>query len=185
VYIGGLSTKLTEIHDKLADGSVRQHQGMDLMETVAPFTISGRELGQFPVRPGRIYALSSGMMTENTLSNIIARQFLPNPAHGIFFVGYADPESPAGRLRDVKLGELFMTAPDAEPETVRCRVETFAFSAHSDRESIARYLQKAAPKRIILVHGDPTAIEWLQKTMLQSLPDTEVLAAQPGVAIDL
>jgi predicted metal-dependent RNase len=185
LYIGGLSTKLTEIHDKLADGSVRQHQGMNLMETVAPFTISGRELSQFPIRPGRIYALSSGMMTEHTLSNIIARQFLPNPAHGIFFVGYADPESPAGRLREVKPDELFMTAPDAEPETVRCRVETFAFSAHSDRESIVLYLQKAAPKRIILVHGDPTAIEWLQKTMREKLPNTEVLAAQPGVPIDL
>ena len=78
-----------------------------------------------------------------------------------------------------------MTAPDAEPETVRCKVETFAFSAHSDRESIARYLEKAAPKRIILVHGDPTAIEWLQKTMREKLPATETLAAQPGVAIDL
>ncbi len=185
IYIGGLSTKLTEIHDKLADASMRQHEGMDLMETLAPFTISGRELNQLPIRPGRIYALSSGMMTEHTLSNIIARQFLPNPAHGIFFVGYADPESPAGRLRCTKLGEPFMPAPDAEPETVRCRVETFAFSAHSDRDSIRDYLQKAAPKRIILVHGEPAALAWFKETLKPTLPNTEILTAEPGVAIEL
>jgi Cft2 family RNA processing exonuclease len=185
LYIGGLSTKLTEIHDKLADASVRQHDGMDLMETLAPFTISGRELDRLPIRPGRIYALSSGMMTEHTLSNIVARQFLPNPAHGIFFVGYADPESPAGRLRSTKLGEPFMTAPDAEPEKLRCRVETFAFSAHSDRDSIRDYLQKAAPKRIILVHGEPAALQWFKDALTPMLPSTEILFAEPGVTVEL
>jgi len=36
-----------------------------------------------------------GMMTENTLSNIFAQDFWRRP-HGIFFVGYCDPSSPAG-----------------------------------------------------------------------------------------
>jgi len=129
VYIGGLSTKLSEIHDKLASASHRQHPGLNLLESVAPFTISGREINQFPIKPGRIYALSSGMMTEHTLSNVVASQFLPNPAHGIFFVGYADPESPAGRLRNTKQGEMFHVSPSVPGEVLRCRVETFGFSA--------------------------------------------------------
>ena len=185
VYVGGLSTKLTEIHDNLASASHRQHPGLNLLESVAPFTLSGRELNQFPIRPGRIYALSSGMMTEHTLSNVIAPQFLPNPAHGIFFVGYADPESPAGRLRTAPQGELFHLAPDLPGETLRCRVETFGFSAHSDREGIAKYLERTAPKNVVLVHGDPAAVEWFQSTLPPRLPGTRIQSAPPGIPLEL
>lgn len=185
VYIGGLSTKLSEIHDRLAHETHRQHAGLDLLETVAPFTISGREINQYPVRPGRIYALSSGMMTEHTLSNIIAPQFLPNPAHGIFFVGYADPESPAGRLRAAKLGDSFQVAPDIQPETLRCRVETFGFSAHGDRDSLIGFIERARPRQIVLVHGDPDARAWMSATLAARLPDSRLLEGTPGVSLDL
>jgi Cft2 family RNA processing exonuclease len=185
VYIGGLSTKLSEIHDKLASDSHRQHPGLNLLETVAPFTISGREINQFPIKPGRIYALSSGMMTEHTLSNVVAPQFLPNPAHGIFFVGYADPESPAGRLRNTKQGETFHLSPSLPGEVLRCRVETFGFSAHSDRTGLVGYLERTAPKNVVFVHGDPAAVDWFKTTMAPKLPDTQLLTALPGVALEL
>jgi Cft2 family RNA processing exonuclease len=185
VYIGGLSTKLSEIHDKLASASHRQHAGLNLLESVAPFTISGREVNQFPIRPGRIYALSSGMMTEHTLSNVIAPQFLPNPAHGIFFVGYADPESPAGRLRNARQGDMFHLAPDLPGETLRCRVETFGFSAHSDREGIAKYLERTAPKTVVLVHGDADAVEWFKSTLPPRLPGARIESAPPGVPLEI
>jgi Cft2 family RNA processing exonuclease len=185
MYIGGLSTKLSEIHDKLANASNRQHPGLNLLESVAPFTISGREINQFPIRPGRIYALSSGMMTEHTLSNVIAPQFLPNPAHGVFFVGYADPESPAGRLRSAKQGEMFHLAPDLPGEVLRCKVETFGFSAHSDREGLVSYLERTAPKNVVLVHGDAAAVEWFAETLPPRLPGSRILNATPGVSIEL
>jgi Cft2 family RNA processing exonuclease len=155
------------------------------METLAPFTLSGRDIQRLSVRPGRIYALSSGMMTEHTLSNLIAPIFLPNPAHGIFFIGYADPESPAGRLRATAPGGSFMASPDTEPEKVRCRVETFAFSAHSDRESILEYLHRAAPRRILLVHGDPAASQWFEEALRPLLPDCDIRRPSPGVPVDL
>jgi Cft2 family RNA processing exonuclease len=185
VYIGGLSTKLSEIHDKLASASHRQHPGLSLLPAISPFTISGREVHQQPIRPGRIYALSSGMMTEHTLSNVIAPHFLPNPAHGIFFVGYADPDSPAGRLRAAKPGDSFQVAPDIQPETLRCQVETFGFSAHGDRESLVDYIQRASPKQVVLVHGDPDAQEWMRQTLSVRVPLTKVLSAPSGVPLDL
>ncbi|MEK0445014.1 MAG: hypothetical protein RLZZ399_335 [Verrucomicrobiota bacterium] len=185
IYIGGLSTKLTEIHDRLATASTRQHPGLDLLESVAPFTISGRELSRFSIRPGRIYALSSGMMTENTLSNVIAGQFIPNPAHGIFFVGYADPESPAGRLRNTAPGQSIMISPTQEPEVLRCRVETFGFSAHGSRESLVDYLHKTAPRKVVFVHGEPPAIDWLTEQTRSLLPDAQFFRAEPGIPLDL
>jgi Cft2 family RNA processing exonuclease len=185
VYIGGLSTKLTEIHDRLSHASSRQHSGLDLLETVAPFTISGRELNDLPIRPGRIYALSSGMMTENTLSNAVAPQFLPNPAHGILFVGYADPESPAGRLRAATHGEPIQLSAKAPSEVLRCKVDTFGFSAHSDRDSIAAYLERTAPRNIIFVHGEPQAQEWFRERLQPVLPTTQMHTAVPGSPLEL
>jgi len=185
IYIGGLSTKLTEIHDRLANASSRQHVGLDLLETVAPFTISGREINNLPIRPGRIYALSSGMMTENTLSNVIVSQFLPNPAHGIFFVGYADPESPAGRLRSATHGEPIQLGASAPSEVLRCKVDTFGFSAHSDRDSIVAYLEHTAPRNIIFVHGEPQAQEWFRETLQPRLPETQMHTVAPGVPLEL
>ena len=185
VYIGGLSTKLTDIYDRLSSASFRQHTNLDILESVAPITISGREVNQYPVRPGRIYALSSGMMTEHTLSNVIANQFIPNPAHGIFFVGYADPDSPAGRLRSAAKGDSIMVNPTAPPETLRCRVETFAFSAHGSREQFVGYLQKLNAANVILVHGDPEAITWFQETLSPKLPQTRLLSAPSAQTIEL
>ncbi|RYD62104.1 MAG: MBL fold metallo-hydrolase, partial [Verrucomicrobiaceae bacterium] len=96
VYIGGLSTKLTEIYDALAHHTPRQKHDLQLLESVNPFVLAGQEALTAQLRPGRIYALSSGTMTEKTLSSSFARQVLSDPTQSLYFVGYADPESPAG-----------------------------------------------------------------------------------------
>lgn len=185
IYIGGLGSKLTTIHDRLSTASHRKHPRLELLDAVGPFTITGREVNQYPVRPGRIYALSSGMMTENTLSNVISNQFIPNPAHGIFFIGYADPESPAGKLRALEKGASINMAPDSEPETLRCRVETFNFSSHGSRESFVEQLLLAKPGKIVFVHGDPAANDWFHQTLKTELPETQLFTPEPGVPLDL
>src|SRR6184192_700123 len=102
IYIGGLSSKMTDIYDRRAHISRRQLPRLQLMEEAAPFVLNGQTIHDTPARAGRIYALSSGMMMPKTLSNILARRLVENPQHSIFFVGYADPESPAGLLRDAQ-----------------------------------------------------------------------------------
>src|SRR5262249_23159205 len=100
IYIGGLSAKLTDIYDARSAMSRRQLARLQLMPEIDPFVLNGQIIHDAPARAGRVYALSSGMMTPKTLSNIFARRVVENPQHSIFFVGYADPLSPAGILRD-------------------------------------------------------------------------------------
>jgi predicted metal-dependent RNase len=100
-------------------------------------------------------------------------------------VGYADPESPAGRLRAAKLGESFQMAPDIQPETLRCRVETFGFSAHGDRNSLIDYIARARPRQVLLVHGDPDARAWMSSTLAHCAPEIRLLESAPGVPVDL
>ncbi len=148
--------------------------------------MAGRSAEATPLKAGRLYALSSGMMTEKTLSNIFARQVLSDPQHALFFVGYADPESPAGPCAtQPRRGEMVQLSPDVPPQRLDCEVEQFNFSAHATRESLRAYVNKVRPKKIILVHGDSPAIEWFRGTLAADLPGSEILLPTPGVPLEL
>lgn len=185
IYIGGLGTKLTEIYDKLAHQTPRQKPSLDILNSVAPFTMAGKAADATPLKGGRIYAISSGMMTEKTLSNSFARQVLSDPAHALFFVGYADPLSPAGRIRATTPGGTVQLSPEYPPQPLRCAVEEFNFSAHATRESIRAYVNKVRPKKVILVHGDAPAVEWFRATLAADLPGSEILTPAPGIPLAL
>ena len=185
IYIGGLSTKMTEIYDRFASSTPRRLPGVSLLHTVAPYVLSGREAGSSPIKPRRIYALSSGMMTEHTLSNVFARRMLADPRHAIFFVGYADPESPAGKLRAAKEGELVQLDEEAPAVERRAQVEVFDFSAHSQREDILAYIRRVQAKKVVLVHGDVGAIQWFKETLAQLEPQMEVIVPPPGEAVEI
>ena len=184
-YIGGLSSKMTDVYDRRANQTRRQWPRLQLMQDVAPFVLNGQTINDSPARPGRVYALSSGMMTPKTLSNIFARRLLEVPQHSILFVGYADPESPGGILRAAKPGDAIALDPNAPPQMLRCHIEQFQFSAHASRESLIAYATKLAPKKILLVHGDPPAVEWMRARLAADLPNCDVIVPIPGVEVEL
>ncbi|MEP6686303.1 MAG: MBL fold metallo-hydrolase [Verrucomicrobiota bacterium] len=185
IYIGGLSSKMTQIYDRHAASSRRLLPRLQLLEEVAPFILNAQTIRDAPAQPGRIYALSSGMMTPKTLSNIFARRVLEDPQHSIFFVGYADPASPAGVLKSAKQGDPVQLDEDEPMQPLRCNIEKFQFSAHASRESIMDYVKKLAPKKIILVHGDPLAVEWVHSQLIAALPSSEVIVPKPGAEVEL
>jgi Cft2 family RNA processing exonuclease len=185
VYIGGLSAKMTEIYDARSAMSRRQLPRLQLLPEVNPFVLNGQTIRDAPARPGRIYALSSGMMTPNTLSNIFARRVIEDPRHSVLFVGYADPLSPAGILRAAKPGQEIALTSDEPPQRVRCNIKEFQFSAHASRESLINYARKLAPKKVILIHGDPPAVDWMRAKLLIELPGAEVIVPTPGMEIEV
>ena len=118
IYIGGLSTKITILHDQLASQAPRQYEGLQLLDSVGPHVLSGRDVQTTQIGRRRIYALSSGMMTEKTLSNQLAERFLTDPRQSVFFVGYADPDSPGRAVESGTAGRFGSTRRGvAEPET--------------------------------------------------------------------
>jgi Cft2 family RNA processing exonuclease len=185
IYIGGLSSKMTDIYDRRAHMSRRQLQRVRLKEETMPFVLNGQSIHNAPARAGRIYALSSGMMTPKTLSNIFARRLVENPQHSVFFVGYADPQSPAGLLRDAAPREEVTLDPDEPEQRVRCNIEQFQFSAHATREALVDYATRLSPRKIVLVHGDSPAVEWMRATLTAGLPGAEVIVPPPGVEVEL
>ncbi len=185
IYIGGLSSKMTDIYDRRAHVTRRQLSRLQLMRDAAPFILNDETVRDAPLRAGRIYALSSGMMIPKTLSNIFAQRLIENPQHSIFFVGYANPESPAGLLRDTPPGSKVALDPDGSTQRVRCNIQQFQFSAHATREALVDYAKRLSPRKIVLVHGDPPAVEWMRVKLNADLPGADVIVPTPGVEVEL
>src|SRR5438067_10679625 len=185
IYIGGLSSKFTDIYDRRARMTRRQLPRLQLMRDVAPFILNDETVRDAPLRARRVYVLSSGMMIPKTLSNVFARRLIDNPQHSIFFVGYASPESPAGLLRDADTGGEVALDADKPTQRIRCDIEQFQFSAHATRETLIEYAKKLSPRKIVLVHGDPPAVEWMRAQLAAQLPGTEVIVPAPGVEVEL
>ena len=185
IYIGGLSSKFTDIYDRRTHTTRRQMPRLKLMRDVAPYILNDETVRDTPVRGGRVYVLSSGMMIPRTLSNVFARRIIENPQHSIFFVGYANPESPAGLLRDAGTDGEVALDPNKPRQQIRCNIEQFQFSAHATRESLIHYAAKTAPNKILLVHGDPPAVEWMRDTLSNKLPGSEIIVPTPGAELEL
>ena len=181
VYIGGLGTKMTHIYDRYCDVSRRHLPGFRFLKDMDIEGANRKRTGPIPFTNGCIYALSSGMMSEKTVSNVFARQgVLENKKHGLFFVGYADPETPGGRIRAAKNGDEVLLDPAFPPVKLRCETRVFDFSGHSTREAIMDYIAKVRPKKAFLVHGDDDAVEWFRAEIHKNLPQTKAIVPLPG-----
>jgi Cft2 family RNA processing exonuclease len=185
IYIGGLSSKFTDIYDRRTHTTRRQLPRLKLMKEVAPFILNDETVRDTALRGGRVYLLSSGMMIPKTLSNIFARRIIEDPQHSIFFVGYANPQSPAGLLREAGQGGEIALDPDTPAQPIRCSIEQFQFSAHATRESLIHFAKKISPKKIVLVHGDSPAVEWMRATLSNELADADIIVPTPGVEVEL
>jgi len=188
VYIGGLSTKMTTIYDKFSDVSRRNRRGFKFLTDMELAGGAGKRkrIGPIPFNNGCIYALSSGMMSEKTVSNNFARQgLLENKKHGLFFVGYADSETPGGKIRAAKQGDMVELDPAYPRVKLNCEVRVFDFSGHSTRDAIADFAVRVKPKKIFLVHGDDGAMAWFKQELAGRLPGAEIIIPEPGVEFEI
>jgi Cft2 family RNA processing exonuclease len=185
IYIGGLGCSFCDIYDRLAARSRRRHPKLRLLDDIQPQVMDGRRARDFNPKRGHIYLISSGMMTENTLSNIFAQEFLAHERHSIFFVGYSDPDSPAGRLQATPRGGTVTLNAAYGPQPVRCRVQHFDFTAHAQRDDLLAYILEVNPRVCVLVHGDAPALAWFRQELAARAPAMQVVIPPPGEPLEL
>ncbi|NLT70076.1 MAG: MBL fold metallo-hydrolase [Verrucomicrobiaceae bacterium] len=186
VHIGGLSTRMTQIADRFSHDPGRNHRGFKLLEEFPGLRVLARGHREPEFHPGAIYALSSGMMSEHTVSHRFARRILPSEAHSILFVGYADKDSLAGRILAAgKGGRVALSDNSPHESEIRCDVERFDFSGHAPREQIVDYTVSCDPKTVLLVHGDEPARAWFKAELERRLPKARVIIPAPGESVDL
>lgn len=185
IHIGGLSSRMTQIIDNHSDNSRRRHPGFKILDSMDGLIRAKKGERDLSYAPGRIYAISSGMMTEDTASNDFAFRFIDNPKNSVLMVGYADPDSPAGLLLRTSVGEPVKLHHAHAPVIRRCDVQSFDFSGHAPRESLVEYVKKVRPKKLLLVHGDEPAMAWATKAMNEAVPEMEIIIPLPGEKVRL
>lgn len=185
VYIGGLSTKMTGVFDRLADRCYRNLEGFSILDEV-DLTVASERTGN-PLRyaPGSLYALSSGMMSERTVSNRFAPRILKDERNAILFVGYCDPETPGGKILAQGTGGQVVLSKGEEPTDIRCEVERFDLSGHANRDQLLDFILEVDAEQTLLIHGDPEAKLWFRDRIAEQLGSTRVAIPESGVAIPL
>jgi metallo-beta-lactamase family protein len=129
-----------------------------------------------------IIIASSGMANAGRIKHHLYHG-IDDPNNTVLIVGYAAPETPAGRLRDgAKELKLF-----GDWKPVKCDVEVMdSFSAHADRLELLDFLknQRDSAQKVFLVHGDPEAQDAF-KQMLDSYGFKGVVAPELGQEFQL
>jgi Cft2 family RNA processing exonuclease len=124
-------------------------------------------------------------MSENTASLKLARRMINDERHAIFFVGYADPAAPGGRLKASRPGEPFILDPRAGQVTRRCEMEDFDLTAHANREDLLDFVGKVEPRVVLLSHGEEDSLNWFTAQIHARYPKIKVVHPKPGVAVEV
>jgi Cft2 family RNA processing exonuclease len=185
IYIGGLGRVFTEIYDLESHRTHRQHTSLQLHEALKLIVLDAGQVEKMKLSGGRIFVITSGMMSENTAAHDLAVRMIGDERQSIFFVGYADPDTPGGRLKASKPGETFVFSPSAGQVTRRCDVEDFDLTAHANREDLLEFVDQVSPRAIYLGHGDHDSRQWFEEQIRTQHPKIKIIQPQPGVSVSV
>ncbi len=185
VFIGGLGRVFTEIYDLEAHRTHRQHSGLQLREALNLIVLEHGQVEKMKLSGGRIFVVTSGMMNENTAAHNLAARMIGDPRQAIFFVGYADPDTPGGRLRAAQRGETFTLSPSAGQVTLNCELDHFDLTAHANREELLDFVGEVEPRAVLLGHGGDASRRWFAEQIHARHPKTKIIQPTPGQTVEV
>ena len=180
IYIGGLGRVFTEIYDLEAHRTHRNLTNLSLTEALNLIVMDKGQIEQMKLKGGRIFVITAGMMSENTAAHDLGVRMAGDPNQSIFFVGYADPSTPAGKLRAAKPGETFLFSPSGGQVTKKCDVQEFDLTAHANREELLDFVGRVSPHTVLLGHGDENSKAWFEEQIRDRHPKIKVINPKPG-----
>jgi Cft2 family RNA processing exonuclease len=185
IFIGGLGRVFTEIYDIEAHRAHRQHQNLRLTEALNLIVLEKGQADKMKLSGGRIFVVTAGMMSEHTAAHTLGARMIGDENQSIFFVGYADPDTPGGRLKAAKQGETFVLSGSAGEVTKRCDVQDFDLTAHANRDELLDFVGQVSPHTVLLGHGDADARQWFAEQIHARHPKIKVIQPQPGESVEV
>ncbi len=183
IYIGGLGRVFTEIYDIESHRAHRQHTNLKLNEALQLIVLEKGQSENMKLSGGRIFVITAGMMSENTAAHNLAMRMAGDERQAIFFVGYADPSTPGGRLKAAKMGETFVFSPSAGRITKKCEVQDFDLTAHANRDALLEFVGQVSPRAVLLGHGDEDSRAWFEDQIRSQHPKIKIIQPQPGKTV--
>jgi Cft2 family RNA processing exonuclease len=185
IYIGGLGRVFTEIYDLESHRTHRQHSNLQLREALNLVVLEPGQVQKMKLSGGRIFVITAGMMSENTAAHDLALRMVGDERQAIFFVGYADPDTPGGRLKAAKPGQTFLFSPSGGELTRRCELEDFDLTAHANRDELLSLVGQVSPRVVLLGHGNDESRRWFEKQIRARHPKIKVIQPGPGKSVEV
>ncbi len=185
IYIGGLGRVFTEIYDLEAHRAHRQHTNLMLTEALNLTVLEPGQIEKMRLTGGRLFVITAGMMSEKTAAHDLAMRMIGDEKQAIFFVGYADPDTPGGRLKAAKPGETFLFSPSAGTVTKRCEVQDFDLTAHANRDDLLDFVGEVSPRTVLLGHGEENSRRWFEEQIHHRYPKIKVIQPAPGLSVEV
>jgi Cft2 family RNA processing exonuclease len=188
IYTAGSMRAIAELYDETRDTTPRNdpsEQVFAVEQERVPYEAEAKS--EILSGPG-IMVVSSGMMFEPTLSNVLARRIVENEDDAVLLVGHPAEGTPARRLQEAAEqgpGAPVMLAEGHGPQPIYCTVERFRFTGHSDRRDLLKIVEQMQPNTVLLVHGDPEAQEWMARNIEHFYPEINVRRPEWGNMIEL
>ncbi len=185
IFIGGLGRVFTEIYDLESHRVNRQHKNLKLTQALNLVVPERNQSAQMRLTGGKLFVITAGMMTEQTPAHELALRMVEDERQAIFFVGYADPGTPGGRLKAAKQGEKFLFSPSGGELTKRCEVQDFDLTAHANRGELLDFVGQVSPHTVLLGHGEEDARQWFEQQIKARWPKIKVIQPQPGLNVEV
>jgi Cft2 family RNA processing exonuclease len=185
IFIGGLGRVFTEIYDLESHRTHRQHPNLQLHEALELVVLDQGQADKMRLGGGLIFVITAGMMSENTAAHNLAVRMMDDEHQAIFFVGYADPDTPGGRLKISKHSEPFIFSPSAGEKIRRCEIEDFDLTAHANRGDLLDFVGQVEPRAVLLSHGEADSRNWFEQQIQERYPRIKVIQPRPGEAIEV
>jgi Cft2 family RNA processing exonuclease len=185
IFIGGLGRVFTEIYDLESHRTHRQYPNLQLHEALNLVVLEPNQLDRMNLGGGRLFVLTAGMMSENTPAHDLAARIMGDERQAIFFVGYADPDTPGGRLKAAPPGQPFTFSSSTGQLVRRCEVEDFDLTAHANREELLDFVGVVSPRVVLLCHGEDESRTWFIEQIHLRYPKIKVLEPKPGETVEV
>ncbi|MBU2493891.1 MAG: MBL fold metallo-hydrolase [Bacteroidetes bacterium] len=179
IYSGGLSKEISSVYDKHKYKVKRKNKNFELKDIPQLNLYEIKDFNEFRRNPGIVLA-SSGMMIKGTKSYELMKNWIKYDDFGIVIVGYMDEESPGFVFANSKKGDIVKIAGIENPVEIKCNVEKFYFPSHSKREDLIEIVKILKPENVVLIHGDPEAIDWVGHKILNEFNDIKLYEARKG-----
>ncbi len=186
VYTAGSMRGMSDIYDKTRFSTPRNDPHHEIYSVQQKRLPRNRDRINETLKEPAIHIAASGMMFENTLSNRLASLLVKDELSSIFFVGYLKEDCPGDRLiKASENGEQVLLSDKSGHQEVKCEVQKFRLSGHSDRDELLSIVDKVSPKKVLLVHGEQVARDWMKSAIEKKHPEIEVICPNQGEIIDI
>ena len=174
LYLDGMARTLTPLIATHQDPYVRSQR--TLLTMLRRARIVSRGMRRRIARERGVIILSPSGMLQGGPSTFYASHFVRRKQDGILLTGY-QVQGTRGR---VLLEDRMWSDEEGRHVLAQCEVQKFDFSAHYDREDIARFLQSIPHKTLVLQHGEKDALEAIASSVRAIAPETRVFLPQEG-----